>query len=278
MIDPIDMESLLSRFRQWLQEAHTEAEALEPEPPAHDALDHEVGLYRLVEEFTALRHELKLQTKSARGLQEQTESFLPALRQALEQFRPGEPRRDRTAWDAGKPLAEGLGDLDESLERGRVEIEKAQPRLVDEPDAALLTALDALLARHWWPRRLWYRGYHAKVRAVVARQGPETRRPFFDALLEGYDLIRSRLRRALEAAQIERIACLGQPVDPERMIVLEVVEDPDRPPGAVIDEVRRGYTWQGRVFRYAEVRASRSPLPTWDESIEPNVQPEESTN
>ena len=43
------------------------------------------------------------------------------------------------------------------------------------------------------------------------------------------------------------------------MTVIEVVDDPDRPPGEVVDEVRRGYTWRGRVLRFAEVRASRTP-------------------
>ncbi len=45
------------------------------------------------------------------------------------------------------------------------------------------------------------------------------------------------------------------------MTVVEVVEDPDRPPGHVVEEIRRGYTWQGRLLRYAEVRASRTSSP-----------------
>src|SRR5262249_51374286 len=154
-----------------------------------------------------------------------------------------------SAWKTGKPLAEATADLDEALERGRAEIEKAGPRLVDEPDRALLAELDAHLKRQSWFRRRWLRGYHAQVRAIVERQGPEKRRPYFDALLEGFDLIRARLRRALEAADIKRIECVGLQVDPERMIVVEVLEDRKRPPGQVIEEVRRGYTWGERVLR-----------------------------
>jgi molecular chaperone GrpE len=268
MSAPLDAENLLARFREWLAEASAE----EPVDTAVGTLapENEVGLYRLVEEFTALRQELKLQTKSTRGLQEQTEALLPAVRQAIEQLRAGgaapagvATRGGDNAWKAGKPLAEALADLDESLQRGRGEIVKARARLVDEPDRALVAELDAHLARQSWFRRWLFRGYHAQVRAIAARQGAERRLPFFEALLEGYDLIRSRLRRALEAAEIKRIECLGRPVDPERMIVLEVVEDPDRPPGEVIEEVRSGYTWGDRVLRCAEVRASRAPLPGW---------------
>jgi molecular chaperone GrpE len=63
----------------------------------------------------------------------------------------------------------------------------------------------------------------------------------------------------MRTEQIHRIECVGQPVDPERMTVIEVVDDPDRAPGEVVAEVRRGYTWRGRVLRFAEVRGSRTP-------------------
>ena len=77
--------------------------------------------------------------------------------------------------------------------------------------------------------------------------------------MDGYALIQSRLRRTLDAEQIAAIASVGRPVDPERMNVVAVVETTDVPPGHVVDEVRRGYTWRGRVLRYAEVRAARAP-------------------
>jgi molecular chaperone GrpE len=287
MREPLDREDLLSRFREWLAEASAEAPG--DASAGSEALESEVGLYRLVEEFTALRQELKLQTKSTRGLQEQTETLLPALRQAIEQLRvaasaptpPGGASRagDRDSpWKAGKPLAEALADLDEALKRGRAEIEKARSRLVDEPDRALTEAIDAHLARQSWLRRWWFRGCHAQVRAIAAAHGAEKRQRFFEALLEGYDLIRLRLRRALETAEIKRIECLGRPVDPERMIVLEVVEDPTRPPGEVIEEVRSGYTWGERVLRYAEVRASREPLPRWDVADAPAAAADQSNS
>ena len=61
----------------------------------------------------------------------------------------------------------------------------------------------------------------------------------------------------MDAGQVRRIECVGRPVAPGRMTVLEVVDSPDQPPGHVVHEVRRGYTWRGRVLRYAEVRAAR---------------------
>jgi molecular chaperone GrpE len=281
MTEPYDdEEALLAQFRLWLREARAEAEALEAEPPLAlaGAEGEDVGLYRLVEEFTALRHELKLQTRSTRGLQEQAESLLPPLRQAIEQFRAVEPREAQAAWAAGRPLAEALADLDAALDRGRAEIEKARHGLIDEPAAAVAAELDALFARQSWFRRRRVRTYHEEVKEVLRGHGPESRRALFDALLEGYGLIQSRLRRTMAAEQLQRIDCIGRPVDPERMTVVEVVDDGRQAPGVVIDEVRRGYTWRGRVLRYAEVRATRTPPPAADDTPEPEPEPEPETD
>jgi molecular chaperone GrpE len=263
MIDRVDDETMLARFRQWLGEARAEAEALEEQgadPLDPEAEVREVGLFQLIEEFTALRHDLKLQTRSTRGLQEQGEALMGAMEQAIEQFRAVEPKEAQAAWSAGKPLAEALADLDEALDRGRGEIEKVTRRLIDEPVQEVHSALDELYARNSWFHRRLLKSYHEQAREIVRRQG-RVRRELVEALLEGYGLIQARLRRALKAQGIQPIDGLNRPVDPELMTVVEVVEDPDRPPGVVVEEIRRGYTWQGRLLRYAEVRASRtSPI------------------
>ena len=222
---------------------------------------HEVGLFRLVEEFTALRHEVKLQTKGSRDLREQAEALLPALRQAIEQFRSVEPKEQQAALAAARPLAEALADLDEALDRGRVELERARSGLVDEPAGALEEAIDARFRRRSWLARRLLRSYHEEVLAVVRRRSDWLRPELFDALLEGYGLIQARLGRVMEAEQLRRVETVGRPADPASMTVVEVVDAPDRPPGTVVDEVRRGYTWRGRVLRFAEVRAARSGGP-----------------
>ena len=40
--------------------------------------------------------------------------------------------------------------------------------------------------------------------------------------------------------------------------VVEAVAGSDRPGGEVLDEVRRGYLWKGRIFRFAQVRVAKS--------------------
>ena len=83
---------------------------------------------------------------------------------------------------------------------------------------------------------------------------------WFDSLLEGFGLVQNRLRRVLVAESIARIECVDRPVDPERMMVVELADQPDRPPQTVVDELRRGYTWKGRLLRLAEVRATPGRL------------------
>lgn len=265
-MNPNDDNALLDRFREWLNDARAQVEAQNGAPMPGEPEEPDVGLLRIVEEFTALRQEVKLQTKSARGLQEQAEALLPPLRQAIAAFQAVAPREEQAAWKAGKPLAEALADLDEALDRGRLEIEKARDRL-EAAAAAAAAALDALLARRSWLGRRRVRAYHAQVLEVVAHHGAAAQRPFFDALLEGYALIQSRLRRAMHAEGLQRIECLGRPVDPELMTVVEVVDAPDQPAGRVVEELRRGYRWRGRVLRYAEVRAARGAAEAWDESL-----------
>jgi molecular chaperone GrpE len=257
-----DIEAILDRFRRWLESAREEAEALAPGGlHALDGADEaaggrpEFGLVNLVEEFTALRHELKLQTKSGRGLIDQAESMVAALRQAIEHFRSVEPKEAQAAWSAGKPIAEALGDLDEALARGRREIERIRHRLEEDVTLALADAVDERFRRQSWLRRLLTADFHRQVRNVI-HAGSWMRRDLLDAILEGYGLIQARLSRVMAAERIERIPCEGRSVDPERMIVIEVVDDPDRPPGTVLKELRSGYTWKGRLLRYAEVQAA----------------------
>ena len=254
-----EIESVLARFHQWLAEVRTEAAS--PALAVNQESEHHAGrpfgLIDLVEEFTALRQELKLQTKSTRGLQEQAESLLPPLRQAIEHFRSVAPQEEQAAWSAGKPLALGLATLDEALDRCRREIEKARTVATEQTPRKLGQSLDRLHASQPWLRRRRLRWYHRQVKELVEREAQEVNQDWLQSLLEGFDVIQNRVRKVLKSEAIEPIACVGQPVDPDRMIVVEVTDAPDLPPQTVFEELRRGYTWRGRILRLAEVRAVR---------------------
>ena len=102
-----------------------------------------------------------------------------------------------------------------------------------------------------WLCRAWCR----RAREILVQRMALTHRDIFDSLVEGYDLILGRLQRAMKKAELYRIECVGQTVDPNLMTVVEVVDDPLRPPGLVVEEMRPGYYWKDKVFRFAEVRA-----------------------
>jgi molecular chaperone GrpE len=262
MNDQVDVDAILDRFRRWLDSARAEPEiegGAEPGLISEHDQPREFGIIDLVEEFTALRQEVKLQTKSSRGLSEQTDNVLAALRLAIEQFRSVEPKEAQAVWTAAKALAEGLADLDEALDRGYREIERARQQIADESLRALETALNDLYRGRSWIRRRLLRPYHNQVIEVV-RRDVSSRHDLFNSFQEGYGLIQKRLRRVMASEQVNRIPCEGRVVDPELMTVLEVVDLPDHPRGTVIKELRKGYTWRGRVIRYAEVQAVRSGL------------------
>jgi molecular chaperone GrpE len=260
MNDPIDVEAILDRFRGWLEDVRVESDdlgAVEPQSESEPGTSlREFGLIDLVEEFTALRHELKLQTKSGRSLIDQSENTVLALRQATDQLRAVDAKETHAAWTAGKALAEALADLDEALVRGQREIEKARDQIADESVRELESTLVTVFRGQSWIRRRLNRAYHQRALETVRRDGP-ARHEKFESFLEGYRLIHKRLRRALASEQVTHIACEGHPVDPELMTVIEVVDEPRDQPGTVAKELRRGYTWRGRVIRFAEVQAVR---------------------
>ncbi len=255
-----DVEEVLARLRHWLEQVREEAEVLriEEEAQAETPQSASVGLFQLVEQFTALRHELKLSTKSARALEEESQKALGGLEQATVAFRAVGPKEAEAAQRAAWPLLQTLAELDEALRRGRAVVETARRRIVEESAEALVRDLDERFRRQPWGFRWLAAGWHRAVCGLVRRQAAEVHGRIFDSLAAGYELIQNRLQRAMAREGITRLACLGAPADPHTMTVIEAVDDSDRAPGTVVEEVRPGYLWNGKVLQYAEVRAVRA--------------------
>ncbi|HIQ22755.1 MAG TPA: nucleotide exchange factor GrpE [Planctomycetes bacterium] len=250
---------ILDTFRDWLQQTRAEAGALgEDGPLAEGPVDaRPVGLFQLAEVITALRHEVKLGTKGARNLEEQVGTVLGALEQAIQQFRSVEPKQRAAAVQAAKPFVEALIDLDEALRRGQAVIEKARQKLVEQIEPQAIEEIRRARQKQGWLKRRLTQGAFRRAEELVRRQCQRIREEMFEPLLAGYQLILNRLHRAMKEQEIYRMQCVGKPVDPNAMTVLEVIEDPTGPPGLVTEEVRAGYYWKAKPFRYAEVRAIR---------------------
>lgn len=276
-----------------------------------------IGLMRLVEEFTALRHEVKLQQRGARGLEENTAKQAEALRQAIEAMRSIEPREQAAVWRAGKGLALALADIDEALARGRRQLEKTIETLLAEQEheqeheqqndeameplspaapshsyaearERIETAYRSLPAwKRWFSRDLYRSALEAipefefppagsnndsnndsdseyetndandNDEADEADSASDESLAQLTALRDGFAMMHARLGRALAAEGLQRIPTEGELVDPELMLVLETIEA-DAPAGMVLEEIRPGYLWNGKLLRTAEVRAAAS--------------------
>ena len=77
------------------------------------------------------------------------------------------------------------------------------------------------------------------------------------ALQEGYALGLLRLEQMLSEAGVTEIECLGLSFDPVRMRAVALRDEGNHPDGQVLEVVRSGYEWNGRVFRPAEVCVAR---------------------
>ncbi|MCC7448933.1 MAG: nucleotide exchange factor GrpE [Anaerolineae bacterium] len=76
--------------------------------------------------------------------------------------------------------------------------------------------------------------------------------------LDGQRLLRQRLLTLLEKESIRPIPTIGQVFDPYRHVAVETVYDPNRPPGTIIEERRRGYELNQRVLRFADVVVTKN--------------------
>ncbi|HXG08161.1 MAG TPA: nucleotide exchange factor GrpE [Gemmataceae bacterium] len=295
-LTPEAIEGILAEFRSWLEEVARSA-AERPAPPVRDEDLEPIDLYTLLSQLTALRHEVHLQTRAVRAQQEQNAETLRQLGSALEALRTaktGEQRGGEAAEELLRPLLKSLVDLYDSLSLAAREVRRVKEAVpsaeppTDEPTDRRQTVLD--LVREWEqtyaaaqkrPAGLlarWFGAGRAEREALAAgakviatlrealvgqtpaEETDEVRRVqrLLDSVLTGYTMSLQRVERALRQHDLEPIETVGRPFDPERMEAMDAVADSGRPPGEVVEEVRRGYLWRGRVFRYALVRVAKS--------------------
>jgi molecular chaperone GrpE len=273
-LTPEAIASILADFHAWLT-AEAQRLPAEATPPAGQPLD----LHTLLGQFIALRHEVNLQTKATRAQQEQNAETVRQLGAALEALaeRPGGIPAAADE-DAARALLKTLLDIHDALTVGGREVARVQeamaPLLAQVAELTQPHPIDTVLLQPAESPSLWQRWFsgdtaaHREALAAVhvqeqeaarqVRERLERLRQMTASLATGYTMSLQRVERALQQHGLEAMAVVGTPFDPERMEVLEVVADSGRPSGEVVGEVRRGYVWQGRVFRYAQVRVAKS--------------------
>jgi molecular chaperone GrpE len=271
-LTPEAIETVLADFRSWLQQ-------LAAQPPSQDTASAEatesIDLHTLLGQLVAVRQEVNLQTKAARAQQEQNAEALRQLEQSLEtlqQAQAGAEEADEQAQEELlRPLLKTLVDSYDALALASREVLRVQdnalPLLGQVTGAGESGASSAPAPRGFWAR--WFGGGPTEPSAQeaeqVARQERQRQtvqaieqiRRLLDSVVTGYSMSLRRMERALQQYELEAIPCVGQPFDPELMEVVEVVADPGRSRSEVVEEVRRGYLWRGRLFRYAQVRVAK---------------------
>ena len=78
-----------------------------------------------------------------------------------------------------------------------------------------------------------------------------------DAVADGLRLIHQRLSRVLEANGVTPFQSVGEQFDPTVHEAMSVVESDEHESGAVYEEDRRGYLWNGELLRPARVTVVR---------------------
>lgn len=76
---------------------------------------------------------------------------------------------------------------------------------------------------------------------------------------EGVELIRRSMLDILQQRQVVPIEVNGQPFDPEQMYALGRQESAEVEENTVIQEVVKGYLWQNRILREAQVMVASKP-------------------
>ena len=265
------MAAVLADFRAWLTALTTEeqrAGSVSDEAAAvanaAGSLPRSPDLHTLLGQFVAVRQEVNLQTRAVRAQQEQNAETLRQLTAALDALRQSQTRGEEDSQqaidEAVRPLLKTLIDLYDALALAGREMRRLRETMLPG-----LEQLAAIRPEPEPPPSLWARLFRSPApapeqheRQRLARDSAERVRQLLESLVTGYTMSLQRIERALRQHGLEPVPSAGERFDPERMEVVEAVAGSGRPSGEVVEEVRRGYLRNGRIFRFAQVRVAKS--------------------
>lgn len=233
-------------------------EGLLTPPPAPESAPAAFDLSTVVALFTALRHDVNLQTKATRT----------ATEQATELSKQFTSTPKSSAADATAPLVKGLIEIADALANSQRQIESVRtglqpllaklsaPTLPDPPVVGKVGFLSRLVGGST-ALSDWARDAAAAdaQRTSTAAEATAKLSPLLAGMADGYTMSLRRVEKALEAAGLVAIPTVGRAFDPELMEAVEVVSGDTS--GVVTEEVRRGYTRNGSVVRFALVKVAR---------------------
>ena len=209
-----------------------------------------LGAVDIVDAFTSLRHELKLQVRGGRELQQSLQDSL----QRLEQRAVATPAVSNTASSPEtRKMAEAIADIEESLQRA-IESIIQRPATV-RSQSNVLSKYDVFLSRAPWFARVFASRWFEDLRAEIAHAlESERKASTHDATHRGLELLAARVHRLMKQFEIERVNVLHQAFDADTMNAIDVIVDPSVPSSHVAQQLRPLYRWRNSTLRCAEVR------------------------
>jgi molecular chaperone GrpE len=141
--------------------------------------------------------------------------------------------------------AEADGYLDD-LRRLQAEFDNYRKRTMREQTARIASASQALVSR------LLPVLDNFELAVSHAEQSRD-----FDRMLKGVEMVFGELNDVLGGEGLVAIEASGKPFDPERHEAVAAVEEDGVEAGTVVDVIRKGYEFNGRVLRPAMVKVAR---------------------
>lgn len=139
--------------------------------------------------------------------------------------------------------------LQDSLAQARQELQTQPSHLLKPLLLEWLELRDSLIASIQHLQRIQPQGFKARIF--------KSRTKLLSLILEGQTLTLRKLDYRLAQYQVTPIEALEQPFDPEKMVALSVVCNPDRANGIVVEELSKGFYRGGKVLRLAGVSINK---------------------
>jgi molecular chaperone GrpE (heat shock protein) len=212
-----------------------------------------LGAVDIVAAFTALRHELKLQVRGGRELQQEIGQRLQQMERAVAAV----PAHEGEAMQHARQLAEAMAELQERLQRAVQSLAEPLPAMDRETD--ILENFDRTVSQASWGARTFAARLLRELRQVFAQLDSELSelREVLRATRKGLELLLERVHYLMGQCEIERVDVLHQAFDAESMQAIDTVADSTIPSSHVAEQIRPAYRWRGKVICPASVRLAK---------------------
>lgn len=242
-----DKEALFTKFIDYLQSEQAPPEYLEKEPKTNS-----FDTYQMVAEWTALRHEIKQQSKLLLKSQDTHKLALEVNAKDKEQLQilleESHKQANRQFEQQQEKLLKDLLGIVDALDRActywQGELETLS--VTQAPKQVEQTSL-------WEKFGGWFFGVGRQLEVSKETPLSESLNEIITSNQQGVELIRRSLLEILRQRRVIPITCIGKPFDSQKMYAIGREQRADVTDNTVIKEVVRGYLWGDIVLREAQV-------------------------